>query len=138
MQQPVLIVPFSFADPVGDKTEIVCQVPSGGSAYTVVGASISRDVALDADGTNGCAFSILNAGAAGAGTTAITNTLGGATVDAANDWAASVPKVFTVDPDNAVVAPGHFIAVKHDKSGTDSFKNATGCLHLVAGRRGSA
>jgi hypothetical protein len=100
---------INIPDPAGDATLLALKAPSVGA--TILNAWVSLSTAVDADGSNHILCSLLDGGAAGAGTTSM-GSFGGASVD----YAAHQANAMTLTQDS--VDGGDHILFRYDETGT--------------------
>ncbi len=104
-------VSFSLGDPTADLTAMAFKFPANGR---VTGGYVVDNLGLATGTTNHYTVQLINGGAAGAGTAAITEALRGT-----SGWVAGQLYAFsTVTGANAVFAAGDICNVKYDETGT--------------------
>jgi hypothetical protein len=111
-------------DPAADLTVPVLIAPAVG--LTILNAYVACSTAVDADGSNHIALSLLDGGADGTGTTALA-TFGGASVD----YGAGELNAMTVAVD--AVDGGDHIMLKYDETGTVAPGRVTLVIEWTAG-----
>lgn len=111
-----------------DQTTVIYRAPVE-QEVTDGGYAVS-DTNVSASATNFATVSLLNAGAAGAGTSSIA-TVGGTGVA----WTAGTPKVMTLTSTvaTAQLDPGDYVAVKYDEDGTLTLHRFHGSFSVIAG-----
>lgn len=104
------VTSICIPDPAGDITVLVMRAPFGG--MRIHNAYASCSAAVTADATNKITMSLLDGGAAGAGTTEMATRVGGASVG----WAANEGHALTIS--QAELDEGDHLLFKYDESGT--------------------
>lgn len=119
------ILTVTIPDPTADVTIPLMIAPAGGIRILAAYAALST--AVTADATNKVTCSIIDGGAAGAGTTEIGVRTGGASVG----WTANGLSALTVS--SAELDGGAHLLAKYDESGTVAPGYVTFCIHWVQG-----
>ena len=125
-------VSVCISDPQADKSLPIWQVPAAMTKVEILEAAVVSDTALAAGTVNGREVTLLDGGAAGAGTSALSNTLGG--TDAGGTfaaWTANTPKTWTIS--EGTLDAGDWVVLKYDETGTDAPKNLVVWFSYVSG-----
>ncbi len=112
-------------DPAADQVYPVWRAPAAcevKSAY----ATVVDDVA--ASTANYFSVQLLNGGAAGTATTAISDAIGGTA-----GWTGLTPKTFTMTSSGKNISAGEVVVLKYDETGTGTFGQITVQLDVVYG-----
>lgn len=115
-------VSFDY-DPAADDVLPVFVAPQ---ACEITGARAVTANAVNAATDNYFSVSLLNAGAAGAGTAVIAAAVGGTA-----GWAALTPKTYTIS--DGTLAAGDVVVASYDETGTGTFGAMTIQLDYVLG-----
>ena len=110
-------VSVCVSDPTADVSLPIWQVPAGVTKIEILEAACVTGTSLAAGTTNGIEATLLDGGAAGAGTAALTNTLGG--TDAGGTfpaWTAVTPQTWTIS--EGTLDAGDWVVLKYNESGT--------------------
>lgn len=107
------VLPFTIPDPGADRNYNVLRVPNK-HAITIERAFVVPDRDVAADGSNYIQVTLMNGGAAGTGTDAISDTAGGASVA----WTANVAKELTITEGSGKLAAGEWLVAKYEEAGT--------------------
>lgn len=98
-------------DPGQDAKIPLLKVPDD-HGYTIEKAYATIDRAVTADATNIVSLSLLNGGSAQAGTTAISDVVGGT-----GGWAANTAKPLTITAGSGLLDAGEWLLLKYDEGG---------------------
>jgi hypothetical protein len=131
------LIPFSItiADPTADNIYPITKVPAGLGQVQVVSAIASTDTALAEGDTNVVAVTLLDGGAAGTGTDAISDEVSNKATGSHGAWAAGTGahKTFTIT--EVLLDEGDVLALKYDETGTVAGLNLTVTGWMVVGKR---
>uniref|UniRef100_A0A6H1ZDE3 Uncharacterized protein n=1 Tax=viral metagenome TaxID=1070528 RepID=A0A6H1ZDE3_9ZZZZ len=120
------------SDPGADVSLPIWQVPAGVTKIEILEASILTDTTLAAGTANGMEVTLLDGGAAGAGTSVLTNALGGTAAGGTFPaWTAVTPQAWTVS--EGTLDAGDWVVLKYDESGTVAMKNIVVWFSYVQG-----
>jgi len=117
-----VVVTYDY-DPAADDVLPVFTAPK---ACEITGARAIAANAVNAATDNYFSVSLINAGAAGAGTTVVAAAVGGTA-----GWAALTPKTFTIS--DGTLAAGEVVAASYDETGTGTFGVMTIQVDYVLG-----
>jgi len=121
------VLSVTIYDPGQDSRIPLFKVPAG-HEYTVEAAYASTDRAVTAHATNKFTLTLQNGGSAQAGTTAISDAIGGD-----GGWAANTPVAFAITSGSGDLTAGQWLMVKYDEGGTIAPGEITVVVEYVDG-----
>lgn len=124
-------VSFSLSDPGADVSLPVWQVPAQVTKIEILEASVLTADGLAAGTVNGMSVQLLDGGAAGAGTGAITDIIGAVAAGTHPAWTAVTPQAFSIS--EGTLDAGDWVVVKYDETGTVAESNIVIWFTYVSG-----
>jgi len=131
------VIPFSITitDPTADKIYPLLKVPAGVGSVTVISAVASCDTALAEGDSNVIALRLRDGGAAGTGTTAVSEEVSNKATGSHGAWAAGTGAVKNFVINDNLLHEGDILTVLYDETGTVGSVNITVTGFAVIGQR---